>query len=177
MGRQHKQLCIEAEKAGKDSPIDPRFVDDPKKDAKKKEVKKKDPKVPSIDKAPEEVEEKEPEEKRYERGGEYMYLLLDEFEKEDTLHHLEDFEGLTFFNVTLQGLDNRQTAQPINADGRMSLTEIFLEDKSKTRPGSSATSRGDSMSTCSTQKPNLKKTKSTRNSRKSSASLDYTRPT
>lgn len=45
MGRQHKLVCLEAEKAGKEPPLDPRFVDDPKKDAKKKEVKKKDPKV------------------------------------------------------------------------------------------------------------------------------------
>ena len=63
------------------------------------------------------MEEKEPEERQYERGGDYLYLLLDEFEREETLHHLEDFEGLTFFTVSLEGIHSNQSQQPVDADG------------------------------------------------------------
>lgn len=41
-------LVLEAEKAGKDKPIDPRFIEDPKKAVKKEPPKKKDPKVVNL---------------------------------------------------------------------------------------------------------------------------------
>lgn len=44
-GQRHKVTVIEAEKAGKDKPVDPRFIEDPKKAVKKEPPKKKDPKV------------------------------------------------------------------------------------------------------------------------------------
>jgi hypothetical protein len=84
IGQRFKVACLDAEKAGKDKPQDPRWIEDPKK-AKKEPPKKKDPK------AVEEVEEKEAEEIEPERSCDYIYIMFDDFDSAKDLFALTDF--------------------------------------------------------------------------------------
>lgn len=104
LGQKHKVLCLEAEKAGKEKPVDPRFIEDPKK-AKKEPPKKKDPK------AVEELEEKELPEEPFECAWEYTYVLLDDFEEESELLALSEISDVVFLTVSVTGLPMTQRTE------------------------------------------------------------------
>jgi hypothetical protein len=107
LGMKHKLLCQDTEKAGKEKPIDPRFIEDPKK-AKKEPPKKKDPK------AIEEPEEKELPESPFESAWEYTYLMFDDFEKDSELLAISDLADVLLLTVNLTGLEKTKVAEPIN---------------------------------------------------------------
>lgn len=110
LGMRHKAVCLEAEKAGKEKPVDPRFIEDPKK-VKKEPPKKKDPK------GVEEPEEKELPEGAYDSAWEYTYLLFDDFETGDELQGISDLSDVVLLTVALTGIEKVKTAEPIDVQG------------------------------------------------------------
>ena len=121
-------LTQETEKAGKERPVDPRFIEDPKK-AKKEPPKKKDPK------APEEPVEKELDESPHEKQYDYLYLMLDDFEDEKELAELEDILSIVLLTVRVRNVDDIQKDRVTDPqhilDSQFRESKKFVEDLKK----------------------------------------------